>query len=91
MGPLDLLIHLLNFLAPALFMGLSMALLTRVLMRKAAQPLGLLMQFAINSVVGAVVLLAGLWFFGRDGKMATYAVLVAGVAASQWFSGRHWR
>lgn len=91
MGPLDLLLHLLNFLAPALFMGFTMAFLARVWMKKAAQPPGLLMQSAINSVVGAAVLLGGLWFFGRDGKMATYAALVTLVAITQWVSGRHWR
>ena len=48
-------------------------------------------QAAINSAVGVLVLLVGLWFFGRDGKMATYAALVTLVALSQWATGRQWR
>jgi hypothetical protein len=31
------------------------------------------------------VLLGGLWFFGHDGKMATYAALVLACASSQWW------
>ena len=91
MGPLDLLIHLLNFLAPALCLGLGMALVGRLWIKNKVQTLSFLMQAAINFAVGALVLLAGLWFFGRDGKMATYAALVTMVAVSQWVTGRQWR
>jgi hypothetical protein len=38
-----------------------------------------------------VVLAAGLWWFGHDGKMATYAALAVAVATSQWLAGRAWR
>ncbi len=91
MGPLDLLLHLLNFVAPALFTGLGLALVARYLLRGKSAKLSLLMQIAINSVAGLVVLVAGLWYFGRDGKMATYAALVLACALSQWLTGRHWR
>jgi hypothetical protein len=37
------------------------------------------------------VLASGLWWFGRDGKMATYTALVIAVATCQWLSGRAWR
>jgi hypothetical protein len=33
----------------------------------------------------------GLWFFGRDGKMASYAALLVVAATSQWIGGRGWR
>jgi hypothetical protein len=36
-------------------------------------------------------LLAGLWYFGVDGKMATYAALVVAIAGCQWLSGRAWK
>jgi hypothetical protein len=36
-----------------------------------------------------LVLLGGLWFFGRDGKMATYVVLVLASGSSQWLLSRH--
>jgi hypothetical protein len=35
-------------------------------------------------LVGMVVLLAGLVYFGRDGKMATYAVLVLAQGTLAW-------
>jgi hypothetical protein len=34
---------------------------------------------------------AGLVFFGRDGKMLTYAAMVAGAALSQWVVLGAWR
>jgi hypothetical protein len=42
-------------------------------------------------VVGALVLLAGLWWFGRDAKMATYTALVLVMALCQWVLSRGWR
>lgn len=45
-------------------------------------------QVAINFVAGAVALVVGLWFFGNDGKMATYAVMLLLVSAAQASSGR---
>ncbi|MCW5649725.1 MAG: hypothetical protein KIS62_08270 [Ramlibacter sp.] len=91
MGPLDLLLHLLNFLAPALFVALVLTLLARLFMKNKAVALAWYAQAAINFVVGVAALGAGLAFFGRDGKMATYAALVVACAASQWAAGRHWR
>ncbi len=91
MGPLDLLLHLLNFVAPALFTGVVLALLARFVLRHKSARLSLPLQAAINSIAGMAVLAAGLWYFGRDGKMATYAALVVVCAASQWLAGRHWR
>jgi hypothetical protein len=38
-----------------------------------------------------MVLAAGLWVFGRDGKMATYAALVVVVGSTQWLMGGGWR
>ena len=86
-----MLIHLLNFLAPALCLGFGVASLGRFWVKNKGQPLRFITQAAINSAVGVLVLLVGLWFFGRDGKMATYAALVTLVALSQWATGRQWR
>lgn len=91
MGPLDVLYHLLNFVAPALFTGVMLALAARYVLRQKPARLSLHAQAAINSIAGVAVLAAGLWYFGRDGKMATYAALVVVCAASQWLAGRHWR
>lgn len=91
MGPLDILNHFLNFLAPALVVGLLLALLTPMLMRKLRPARSWLVQGAINALAGAVAMALGLWFFGNDGKMASYALLVVMVASSQWFCSKAWR
>lgn len=88
MGPLDLLNHLLNFAAPALVVGLLLALVAPILYRKVPLALSLRAQVAINFVAGLVTLVGGLVFFGRDGKMASYAAMVLACAASQWWAMR---
>ena len=91
MGPLAFIIHAFSFAAPARVLALLVPAAARVVLPRGAPRLGWLASFAINFVAGLVVLGAGLWFFGRDGKMATYAALVVVVATCQWLSGRGWR
>lgn len=88
MGPLDLLNHLLNFAAPALLLAGVLAFLAPVFMRNKASARARFAQAAINFVVGLLALLAGLVFFGRDGKMLSYAALLLAVASSQWWAQR---
>ena len=88
MGPLDLINHLLNFLAPALVVGVVLALVAPVFMKKRPAALSLLAQVAMNFVAGALALGVGLWFFGHDGKMASYAAMVLATATSQWWALR---
>jgi hypothetical protein len=87
----DILLHLLNFLAPALGVAALMPLFSRLLMRKRVCLLPWWGQMLLNFVVGSVVLLAALWWLGRDGKMSAYAALVLAVATSQWLLARGWR
>ena len=91
MGPLELLLHLLSFAAPALVVALLVAAAARVVLPAAARPSSWWLNVTINAMAGVFVLAAGLWAFGRDGKMATYAALVLAVATVQWLSGRAWR
>jgi hypothetical protein len=91
MTPLNLLYHLLSFLAPAAAVAAGVALASPLLMPKQAPSRSWWSQGAINFVVGAVVLVAGLWCWGADGKMATYAALVIVIATFQWVCGRSWR
>lgn len=90
MGPSDLFFHLIGFAAPGVAVAVLVALVARVFLpgRASARPLWL--QSAINSIAGVLVLAAGLWHFGVDGKMATYAALVIAVASCQWFTSRGW-
>jgi hypothetical protein len=91
LNPLDFLLHGFGFAAPALAVAVLLAVLGRWLLPKGAARPGWLSSVAINFVAGLAVLGAGLWYFGRDGKMATYAALVVVVATTQWLSGRGWR
>ncbi len=91
MSLIGLLDHLLNFIAPAVVVGLLVAALAPRLTRKARSNHSWLAQSAINSVACALVLLGGLVIFGHDGKMATYAAMVLACASSQWFAAKAWR
>ena len=91
MDLLELLNHLLNFLAPALWMAVLVTLAARFLKKKGSVALSVWAQSAINFVVAGSVLGFGLWFFGRDGKMATYSAMALLCATSQWFMLRGWR
>lgn len=83
--------HLMNFLLPALVVGLLLAALGPLLMKKARPQRSWLSQGTINALAGLLALLLGLWFFGRDGKMASYAAMLLVCASSQWFAARAWR
>ncbi|MES2975834.1 MAG: hypothetical protein V4757_19610 [Pseudomonadota bacterium] len=91
MGPVDLLNHLLNFVAPALFIAVLLALAARAFVRRAPAAPALWRQMAWSFGAGVITLIAGLWLFGRDGKMATYAALVVCCASVQWLLLRGWR
>ena len=91
MSLFGLLDHLLNFIAPALVVGLLVAAMAPVLMKKSRPHHSWLIQSAINSGANVLVLLAGMLIFGHDGKMATYAAMVITCASSQWISGKAWR
>ena len=87
MGPLDALWHLLNLFAPALGVALVSASLAKLMWRRdlAAVPWRRMVMWA--AIASAMALLAGLMLFGRDGKMATYAGLVAASALALWWTG----
>lgn len=89
-SPLEFARHLLSFLAPAVAVAVLVALSARVVLPRATRPSWWL-SVGVNTVAGVAVLVAGLWIFGRDGKMATYGALVLAVATAQWLSGRGWR
>lgn len=78
----DLLLHLANFVAPALGVAVCVAALG---VRRRPRPLARWLRLVmLHGLVGSAVLAGGLWWFGRDGKMATYAALVMVVALVQW-------
>ncbi|WP_232538125.1 hypothetical protein [Comamonas testosteroni] len=83
--------HLLNFLAPAFFLALGLAICARFLKQNKAGAQSFIAQVAINFILGAAVLLVSLWLFSRDGKMLAYAALVCTSACCQWVLSRAWR
>jgi ABC-type enterochelin transport system permease subunit len=91
MNLIGLLDHLLNFIAPAMVVGLLVAATAPMLMKNTSPNHSWLTQSAINCVAGVLVLLGGLVVFGHDGKMATYAAMVLACASSQWIASKAWR
>jgi hypothetical protein len=87
MGPLDALFHLGNFLAPALGVALMAGLAAKLLWRQELAAVPLLRLWLWGSAAGVVSLIAGLVILGRDGKMLTYAGLVATTALALWWAG----
>ena len=87
--------HLLNFVAPAAVVALVLVLscysFRYFFKSKKSETQSPIRQVAIIFVANVFILMAGLIFFGNDGKMATYAALVAGSALCQWLLMRGWR
>lgn len=87
MGPIDALWHLLNFFAPALGVGLMTAALARMLWRRELRSVGFGRLAAWACAGCAVGLVGALVVFGRDGKMAGYALMLATCALAVWWAG----
>ncbi len=87
MGPLDGLWHLLNFFAPALFVGAASAALAKLVWRRSLAGVRWRRLAAWGCTASALTLAGGLWWFGRDGRMATYAAMVLVCALALWWAG----
>ncbi len=87
MGPLDAFWHLCNLFAPALGLGLIATSLAKLLWRQDLAGMAWRNTVAWVSGGAAVVTLAGLIGFGRDGRMASYAGMVVVAAATLWWRG----
>lgn len=87
MSPLDALWHLLNLFAPAVGTGLLAAAGAKLLWRRELASTSWRALAVSASLGAAVVTLAGLVVFGRDGRMATYGAMVVVVALTLWWRG----
>ena len=83
--------QIVNLLAPALGVGFLLALGARFLGLRGNSRHGWWWHGALNALVGSLVIIAGLVYFGHDGKMATYGALVVACATTQFVSARAWR
>lgn len=87
MGPLDALWHVANLFLPALGLGALAAALAKLLWRRELAPVPWTRLAGPACAASAVVVLAGLALSGRDGKMVTYAAMVAASALTLWWQG----
>jgi hypothetical protein len=87
LGPIDAFWHLLNFFAPAIGLSLVAPALAKLLWRHALMTVAWWRLVVRVFVACAVVAIAGLVVFGHDGKMATYAAMVAVCALTLWWFG----
>lgn len=81
--------HVANFVLPALSMAVLMPVAGRWLIGQSAMRWH--RRVLCHAAAGLVVLLAGLWVQGHDGRMATYLVLVVVAATLEWALQRGWR
>ncbi len=93
MGPLEQVIHTLNFVAPAWGLALFCVLFTRLTARwwLPLSSWSLLKQTVVSGAFGTTVLVCGLVLWGVDGKMATYSALVITCGTAQWLMCKGWR
>ena len=87
MDPFGGLWHLLNFVAPAVGIGLVASSFAKLLWRRSLHGVAWWRLAVWASAWSLVACTAGLIVFGRDGKMATYAGMVLACATSLWWTG----
>ena len=87
MGTLDAVWHLLNFFLPAIGLGLLAAALTKLAWRHELQGMTYRRLAAAASAVNALVLVTGLVITGHDGRIITYAAMVAACALTLMWAG----
>ncbi|PUE33902.1 hypothetical protein [Limnohabitans sp. Jir72] len=83
-----LILHLLNFVLPALAMAVLMPWAGRWVMGSGGWPVR--RRRAVHALAGVLVLVAGLVLQGHDGKMSTYMALVLVAATAEWAMHRGW-
>ena len=88
LNPIDAALHLLNFAAPALLMGLTCAFGAKLLWRQRLRSVAgwsLACRAAVAALVAEVV---GLVWSGHDAKMVGYAAMTLACAAVLWWPMR---
>lgn len=87
MGPIDALNHLLAFFLPAVALGGISAALAKLTWRKALHAVRWSRLALWSGAACAIVSVAGLVVFGRDGMMATYGAMVLASALALLWAG----
>lgn len=84
MSPLDAVWHLLNFVAPAVFIALFTSGAARLLFAAQYRGLGWRRLLVFSIVPTLAVAVGGLLVGGRDGSMLTYGAMVGAAAVGVW-------
>lgn len=84
----QLVLHLFNFVLPALFMAVFMPLAGRWVV--GPRHPRLVRRMLWHALAGVVVLAVGLVVQGHDGTMATYAALMLVASALEWVLQKAW-
>ena len=79
--------HVINLFVPPVALGFVAAALAKLAWRRDLAGVGYLRLAAPAAAAAALVTVAGLLVFGRDGRMATYAGMVIVSAAVLWWQG----
>ena len=87
MGPLDGVWHLLGFVAPAVLLGMLAAAGAKLVWRRELAGAAWRRLARDATLANVAVLVAGLAITGRDGRMGTYAAMVAACALTLWWRG----
>lgn len=87
MGPLDALWHLANLFVPSLALGALAGACAKLLWRRDLAGVRWRRLAGPAAAAGALATLAGLVLTGRDGRMVTYAAMVAACAVTLWWQG----
>lgn len=91
MGFFDIVNHLSNFTAPAAFVAIFTAFFARTVLPGTTRLPGFRRLATYCFLAAFAALAAGLWSFGRDGKMASYAAMLLACATVPWVLSRGWR
>jgi len=87
----DVINHVLSFALPALALAIALPSLARMTAWGRGGPASFKTQVLVNFVAALAVLLAGLWFWGQDGRMATYLAMATVSGSVQWLILRGWQ
>ena len=85
MDAVDLIWHVLNFFAPALWLGILSAAGAKLLWRRELAAVAWHTLARDCCLAAGAMLLAGLLLWSRDGRMATYAAMVGACALTLWW------
>ena len=87
----DLIVHVGNFFAPAVVVACLTALAGRWILPVDARWPVLWIRIGVGFLACSACLVAGLWWYGRDGRMSTYIAMGVVAACVQFVLMRGWR